>query len=122
MRLVTSDPVSVLIVDDSAPFRRAASQLLELRGFRVVGAADSVMSGFYLIARLKPDAVLLDVRLPDGSGLDMCELLTREDDAPAVLLVSSDGAADSALALACGARGYVAKVDLWKADLGGIWR
>ena len=73
------------------------------------------------VARLKPDAVLLDVRLPDGSGLDLCELLTREEDAPAVLLVSSDGAADWAQAKARGARGYVAKVDLWKIDLGEIW-
>ena len=114
-------PVRVLVVDDSAPFRQAACQLLELRGFRVVGTSDSAAAGFEAVARLKPDAVLLDVRLPDGSGLDLCELLTREEDAPAVLLVSSDEAADSALAKARGARGYVAKVDLWKADLGDIW-
>jgi CheY-like chemotaxis protein len=115
------DPVCVLVIDDSAPFRRAARQLLELRGFRVIGTAGSAASGFEAVARLRPDAVLLDVRLPDGSGLDLCELLTREEDPPAVLLVSSDGAADWTLAKARGARGSVAKVDLWKADLGDIW-
>ena len=115
------DPVRVLVVDDWAPFRRAACRLLELRGFRVVGTADSAASGFEAVARLRPDALVLDVRLPDGSGLDLCELLTLEEDAPAVLLVSRDGAADCALAKARGARGYVAKVDLWKVDLGDIW-
>ncbi len=115
------DPVRVLVIDDSAPFRRAACLLLELRGYRVAGTADSAASGLEAVARLKPDAVLLDVRLSDGSGLDLCELLAREVDAPAVLLVSSDGAADWALAKARGARGYVAKVDLWKADLGDVW-
>ena len=115
------DSARVLVVDDSAPFRRAACRLLELCGFLVVGTADTAASGLEAVARLKPDAVLLDVRLPDGSGLDLCELLTLEEDAPAVLLVSSDGAADWALAKARGARGYVAKVDLWKIDLGEIW-
>ena len=115
------DPVRVLVVDDSAPFRQAACQLLELRGYLVAGTADTAASGFEAVARLKPDAILLDARLPDGSGLDLCDLLTREEDAPAVLLISSDGAADWALATARGARGYVAKVDLWKIDLGEIW-
>jgi two-component system nitrogen regulation response regulator GlnG len=87
----------------------------------VAGTADTAASGFEAVARLKPDALLLDVRLPDGSGLDLCELLTREEGAPAVLLVSSDEAADCALATARGARGYVAKVDLWKVDQGEIW-
>jgi len=114
-------PVRVLIVDDSAPFRQAAHTLLELRGFRVVGTADGAAAGFEAFARLKPDAVLLDVRLPDGSGLDLCEVLTREESAPAVLLVSSDGAHDRA-PKTCGARGFVAKVDLWKVDLHDLWR
>jgi CheY-like chemotaxis protein len=114
-------PVRVLIVDDSAPFRQAARELLECRGFRVVGETDGAASGFEAVERLEPDAVLLDVRLPDGSGLDLCELLTREQGAPAVLLVSSDGAADGALAKARGARGFVSKADLAHVDLHGIW-
>jgi CheY-like chemotaxis protein len=114
-------PARVLIVDDSAPFRRAAREVLEGRGYRVVGAADTAVAGFEAVERLKPDAVLLDVRLPDGSGLDLCEVLTREHDAPAILLMSSDDAAHAALAKARGARGFVPKADLARVDLSSIW-
>ena len=61
------------------------------------------------------------MRLPDGSGLDLCDLLTRAVYTPAVLLVSSDEAADAALAEAHGARGFVPKVDLGRVDLSAIW-
>jgi CheY-like chemotaxis protein len=64
---------------------------------------------------------MLDVRLPDGSGLDLCGLLTREEDAPAVLLVSSDGAADATVARAHGARGFVCQANLAHVDLHAIW-
>jgi CheY-like chemotaxis protein len=114
-------PARVLIVDDSGPFRRAVRELLERRGYRVVGTADTAASGFEAVEQLKPDAVLLDVRLPDGSGLDLCEVLAREQDAPAILLISSDGAADAALAKERGARGFVPKADLARVDLSGIW-
>jgi CheY-like chemotaxis protein len=114
-------PVRVVIVDDSALFRQTARDLLERRGFHVVGEADGVASGLGAVAGLSPDAVLLDMRLPDGSGLDLCELLTRKEGAPAVLLVSSDGAGDRALAKAHGARGAVSKADLAHVDLHSIW-
>ncbi len=111
----------VLIVDDSAPFRRTARELLECRGYRVVGEADNVSAGLEAVERLRPDAVLLDVRLPDGSGLDLCELLTQEQDGPAVLIVSSDDAVDRALAKAHGARDFVLKAHLASVDLRAAW-
>jgi CheY-like chemotaxis protein len=111
----------VLIVDDSASFRGTARKLLEYQGYRIVGEADSVAAGLEAIERLRPDAVLLDVRLPDGSGLDLCELVTREQDAPAVLLVSTDDAVDGALARAHGARDFVLKVHLANVDLRAVW-
>ena len=114
-------PVRVVIVDDSALFRQTARALLERRGFDVVGEAEGVASGLGAVAGLSPDAVLLDTRLLDGSGLDLCELLTRKEGAPAVLLVSSDDAAHGALARAHGARGFVSKADLAHVDLHAIW-
>ena len=114
-------PVRVVIVDDSALFRQTARHLLERRGFHVVGEADGVASGLGAVAALSPDAVLLDMRLRDGSGLDLCELLTRKEGAPAVLLVSSDGAVDGVLANARGARSAVSKADLAHVDLHAIW-
>ena len=122
---VRTDPVRttvrVLIVDDSGPFREAARRLLERRGYLVVGEADSAAAGFDAVKRLEPDAVLLDMQLPDGSGLDLCDLLTSEDDALAVLLVSANGALDSARAKARGARALVAKTELAHVDLARIW-
>jgi CheY-like chemotaxis protein len=111
----------VLIVDDSGPFRGAARRLLARRGYQVDGEADSAAAGFNAVERLKPDAVLLDVRLPDGSGLDLCALLTRDDDAPAVLLVSGHGYLDSAQAKTRGARDLVAKTELAHVDLDRVW-
>lgn len=113
--------VRVLIVDDSSPFREAARRLLERRGYQVVGEADSAATGFEAVERLKPDAVLLDVRLSDGSGLDLCAELTRDDAAPAVLLVSGNGYLDSNEAKARGARDLVAKTELAHVDLDRIW-
>jgi len=110
----------VLIVDESATFRQAACELLERRGYRVVGEADGTASGFDAAERLQPDAVLLDVRLPDGSGFDLCERLTREQGGPAVLLVSSDAAA-GAVGKACGARDLIFKTELAHVDLRSIW-
>jgi CheY-like chemotaxis protein len=111
----------VLIVDHSGPFRRAARELLERRGYRVIGEADTAATGFEAVERLKPDSLLLDVRLPDGSGLDLCEILTSEPDAPAVLLISSDFVAEAVLAKARGASGFVPKADLARVDLSSIW-
>jgi CheY-like chemotaxis protein len=118
---VSAEALRVLIVDDSAPFRRAARGLLERRGYSVVGEADGAATGLAAIERLVPDAVLLDVRLPDGSGFDLCTLLTRERDAPSVLLVSGDLYTDAALLRDCGARALVAKAELAAVDLNSIW-
>jgi CheY-like chemotaxis protein len=118
---VTAEALRVLIVDDSVPFRRAARELLERRGYNVVGEADGAASGLAAVERLRPDTVLLDVRLPDGSGFDLCTLLTREHDAPSVLLVSSDLCTDAALVNDCGACAILSKAELARVDLDGIW-
>jgi two-component system, chemotaxis family, chemotaxis protein CheY len=111
----------VLIVDSSDPVRRATRDLLELRGYRVIGEADTAAAGFDAVERLKPDAVVLDMLLPDGSGLDLCEVLTSEPDAPGVLLISSDPVPDARLAKARGASGVAPKADLARIDFSSIW-
>jgi CheY-like chemotaxis protein len=118
---VTAEALRVLIVDDSVPFRRAARELLERRGYSVVGEAAGAASGLAAVERLTPDAVLLDVRLPDGSGFDLCTLLTRGADAPSVVLISSDLWTDAALVKDCGARALVPKAELAGVDLDSIW-
>ena len=61
---------TVLVVDDSAAFRRTARMLLQARGYEVVGAAEDIASALATAAELQPDCVLLDVNLPDGDGRD----------------------------------------------------
>jgi DNA-binding NarL/FixJ family response regulator len=113
---------SVLIVDDAQCFRRVARELLERRGYAVVGEADSAATALALAASLMPDAVLLDVRLPDANGFALCTALAEYDPPPAVLLVTAEPDLGTyALLERCGARGLVAKEALAATDLGSFW-
>jgi len=103
----------VLIVDDHGTFRRFARRLLEEAGFTVVGEAPDGAAAVEAAGRLRPDAVLLDVLLPDVSGLEVAAELARTADPPAVVLTSSRSAADLGVALRdAPARGFVPKASL----------
>ena len=82
---------TVLIVDDHADFRQAASALLEAEGFRVVGEAADGEEAVRAVALLRPEIVLLDIQLPKLDGLAVAEQLAAGADAPAVVLISSRG-------------------------------
>jgi CheY-like chemotaxis protein len=108
---------TVLIVDDDAQFRRVAGELLADRGYRVVGEAASAADGLALAEELHPDAVLVDVNLPDSDGLSVAARLSA-DGAPRVLLTSTDaGATTDRLVRGSGAAGFVPKADLTYAVL-----
>ncbi len=79
---------SVLVVDDSAPFRATARALLEARGYRVVGAVADGGEALAAVEALRPDAVLLDISLPDTDGIAVAGRLSG-DGGPAVVLVST---------------------------------
>jgi CheY-like chemotaxis protein len=103
---------TVLIVDDDAQFRRVAAELLADRVYRVVGEAGSAAEGLALAEELRPDAVLIDVNLPDGDGLSVAARLSA-DGGPRALLTSTDaGATTDRLVRGSGAAGFVAKADL----------
>ena len=103
-------PRTVVIVDDHARFRRSARKLLELEGFDVVGEAADGASALVEVQRLRPDLVLLDVQLPDASGLDLVPLLSPISE---VLLVSSRDRADVAGRVArSGALAFIPKDQL----------
>ena len=119
---MTPAPMRVLIVDDQPSFRRLARELLERRGYRVVGDADSAAAAVDAAERLAPDAVLLDVRLGDGNGFEVSDALTRASPAPAVLLVSNnDYRHCHSLIKDSGARGFVLKSRLAATDLAAFW-
>jgi CheY-like chemotaxis protein len=116
-------PVRVLIVDDSAPFRSAARDLLTRRGYLVVGEADTAARAVQAAQRLAPDAVLLDVHLPDGCGFEVSAALTDADPDLAVLLTSTEDPSRCDLRVdAAGARGFVLKCRLAKTPLELFWQ
>jgi DNA-binding NarL/FixJ family response regulator len=86
--------VRVLIVDDHASFRRLASRVLAHAGFEVVGEAVDAASAIREAAVLQPDVVLLDVMLPDRSGVKVARELARVPHPPRVVLTSSRSRSD----------------------------
>ena len=101
---------TVLIVDDHPTFRKFARRLLEQFGFVVVGEAADAAGALTATRELHPEAVLLDVLLPDGSGLEVAARLAAAGHPPAVVLTSSRSAGDLGVALAeAPARGFIPK-------------
>jgi DNA-binding NarL/FixJ family response regulator len=109
--------VRVLIVDDDPPFRAAALSLLAARGYQVVGEAASGAEGLTLASAIYPDAVLLDVNLPDGDGLAVAARLTAAGGARVLLTSSDSRPAPERLMRSSGAVGFLAKEDLADAAL-----
>ena len=68
--------VRVLVVDDHEPFRVWAAKLLRAGGMEVVGEAATAREGLADAETLRPDVVLLDVRLPDIDGFTVCRALS----------------------------------------------
>jgi DNA-binding NarL/FixJ family response regulator len=106
-------PTTVVIVDDYAGFRTVARAVLEGDGFEVVGQAHDAASALAEIERLRPELVLLDVRLPGTGGLELAELLAAQEDPPVIVLVSSREAAEYGGRLRqTPARGFIPKREL----------
>ncbi|MDX6199107.1 MAG: hypothetical protein QOJ79_2258 [Actinomycetota bacterium] len=103
----------MLVVDDHAPFRALARQVLEGVAFRVVGEAATGFEGLAMTRELHPDVVILDVGLPDRNGFDLAGDLMRTTPPPAVLLVSSrDWGRVGRRVLDSGACGFLPKEEL----------
>jgi DNA-binding NarL/FixJ family response regulator len=103
-------PVTVLVVDDNRIFRRGLTRAVQTHdGLRLAGEADSGEAALGAIERLRPDVVLLDLRMPDLDGLGVLERLRAAEPRPAcrVLIVSAsldeevERAADAAGAAGC---------------------
>src|SRR3954463_14397061 len=98
----------VLIIDDHAGFRAVARELLERRGFAVVAEADGAKTGLEAAKRVAADAVIVDMHLSDGSGIDVCRALTEANPALVVLLLPADVLNDPRAA-DCGAAAFLPK-------------
>ncbi|CAN6132456.1 CitB Response regulator containing a CheY-like receiver domain and an HTH DNA-binding domain [Methylophilaceae bacterium] len=101
----------VLIIDDHTLFRSGIKLLLERQaGFAVVGEAGNALDGVKRAKKLKPDVILLDLHMPDTSGLQVIALLREEAPlAQIIMLTVSEDAEDLLEALRAGARGYLLK-------------
>ena len=122
MTCATIGPVRtrVLIVDDHQPFRAVAREVLERAGYIVTGEAADAAGALAAVAAEAPDAVLLDVQLPDGDGFAVATALAAAD-GPAVVLISSREADDYGRRVeACGARGFIPKSKLSAATFAAL--
>jgi DNA-binding response OmpR family regulator len=99
---------TILVVDDEPTLRETLVDALEADGFRVVAAAD----GREALARFRaerPDLVLLDLMLPELSGIEVCRIIRAESGVPIVMLTAKDSELDKVVGLELGADDYVIK-------------
>jgi two-component system response regulator DevR len=106
-----ADTIRILIADDHEVVRIGLAALLDAEdGFSVVAQAPSGDEAVRLARLHRPDVVVMDIRMPNGSGIDACRTISRElADTPVVMLTSfadSDALFD---AIDAGASGYVLK-------------
>lgn len=103
-------PIRVFILDDHELVRRGLRELLEGEGFEVVGTAGSAQEARRRIPALRPDVSVLDARLPDGTGIEVCRDV-REIDSSLKCLILTSYDDEQALrgAVLAGALGYVLK-------------
>jgi DNA-binding NarL/FixJ family response regulator len=103
--------IKVFLLDDHEIVRRGIKDLLEAEGdIEVIGESGLAQEAARRIPALRPDVAILDGRLPDGSGIDVCrEIRSRDPQIKALILTSYDD--DDALfsAIMAGAAGYILK-------------
>lgn len=117
-------PVRVLVVDDSAECARAIGEMVAATpGFVLAGTAASGPEALALQPKLKADLVLLDVRMPELSGIETARLMRDRGLGGVVVLVSAHASADvPGVAEACGAAAFVRKSELTLRKLAELWR
>ena len=106
-----SPPIRVLLVDDHEVVRIGLRTLLgRAKQFEVTGDAGTVDDAVKEAVRLKPDVVLMDLRLPDGSGIDACREIRTASPHSKVLFLTSYSDDDAVLStIFAGASGYLLK-------------
>ena len=96
-----------LVIDDDDVVRKICVELLEARGHKALSAA-SVGEGLRLFAEHRPAAVLLDLRLPDGTGIDVLRELQRQAPGTPVIVISGLGrVAEAVEAMKVGATDFL---------------
>jgi DNA-binding NarL/FixJ family response regulator len=120
---MTNSSLSVIVVDDQAPFRLAAKAVLRrMEGFELVGEAENGVEAISLAHELQPDLVLMDINLPEMGGIEATRLIMAERPETVVILCSTYGVSDlPPEAATSGARAYVHKEQLEAKTLRRLW-
>ena len=106
----TDEPLRVLVVDDHPIWRDGLAEKLAERGFTLAGTAGDGAQALRLVRATRPDVVLLDLHLPDMSGVEVTRRLLAADAALRVLILSASGEQQNVLdAMTAGATGYLVK-------------
>ncbi len=110
---MTSDgaPVRIVVVDDHPVVRDGVAAVLSSApGLEVVGQADDGPEAVRIVARLDPDVVVMDLRMPGGGGVDAVREMARRGLRAAVLVLTTyDTDSDTVAAIEAGATGYLLK-------------
>ncbi|MGH2408177.1 MAG: response regulator [Candidatus Limnocylindrales bacterium] len=111
MSATATRPLRIVVVDDHEVVRQGLVALLGRKeGFQVVGEAGTVEEALSVVRRFQPDLVVMDVRLPDGSGIEACRELRAELPATRVVILTSYPDEEAVLsAIIAGASGYLLK-------------
>jgi DNA-binding NarL/FixJ family response regulator len=118
-----SHMTKLVIVDDHEALREGLAALLAVEGLEIVGAAGNVAAGLDLVQHAGPDVALVDIQLPDGSGIDLTrELLARWPDLSVILYTGDSDAELLYSGLDSGARGYALKAGSMAELVGAIER
>ncbi|MCH8565670.1 response regulator transcription factor [Nesterenkonia sp. LB17] len=103
--------IRVFLVDDHEVVRRGIAQLIDIEpGMEVVGESATARGTLGRVAATLPDVAVLDVQLPDGSGIELCRRIrSAHPEIPCLILTAYDDDAASIAAVVAGASGYVLK-------------
>jgi DNA-binding response OmpR family regulator len=99
---------TILVVDDEPTQREMLAEALEAEGFTIVTAADG-RAALLKFRESKPDLVLLDLMLPELSGIEVCRIIRAESGVPILMLTAKDSELDKVVGLELGADDYVTK-------------
>jgi two-component system, OmpR family, response regulator RegX3 len=110
MTITPSDlrPQHILIIEDEPGLAESVRYALETEGFEV-SVSESGFAGLEAARRDSPDLVLLDLMLPEMSGLDVCRQIRLSSDVPIIMLTAKDSEADKVTGLELGADDYMTK-------------
>lgn len=100
--------MKLLIIEDDTGLARGISFAFAQDSWAVL-TAQTIKDGYILLKKEKPDALILDLNLPDGDGIDLCKKVRERSDIPILILTARDMEVDEIMGLTSGADDYITK-------------